>query len=800
MSTSRSMHRPQRVVAVVSALLFVLAALPTILAASAEPASASTLTSAWSEYSANSAPTVTDLNGTTYGFENGSIAYDPRIGRTIFFGGMNPNVWCPVFKSCLVTSAETWSWNYSGSGWSGLSPAASPEARYSASMAYDPATDQMILFGGTNSTFQFNDTWNWTGTTWTQLLPATSPSLRSGAAMAFDPSTGQLLLFGGAGSTNFVSGPPTVPLNDTWTWNGTTWTQLSPATSPTPRSGASMAFDPSTGQMIMYGGINEFGTPLNETWTWNGTTWSYVPGGTSGGRSQASMAFDPSTSQMVLFGGTNVYGNPLNDTWTWNGSVWTQMRLSTSPPARTGAAMAYDQTSGLMVITGGNGGSGSPTFLTDTWYLAVASPKSYLWAEGSPAVAPAARTEAAITFDDTNGTTVLFGGRSANGTALADTWIGSGTNWTQVFPAHSPPARSQASMAYDPTTGNVVLFGGIGAGGFARGDLWVWNGTDWTELFPFSGSGNPMPRWGANLAFDPGSGQLLLFGGDDNGIYYNDTWGWNGTIWTHFNPVTAPPTRSGAAMAYYPSSGSMMLFGGTAANGAALADTWTWNGTTWSQVSPATSPPARTGAAATFDVATSMFMLVGGNNGSTYFGDMWTWNGSTWSNFALGNTTTARTSPAMVYDNAAGVVVLFGGSNATTTFGDTRIFSVVQAPTVTAVTPGTGSIGGGTRVTIWGTGFALGDDWAARVAPTGYAPASLAGLSRDWFIPLDVSVAIGGVPCTAVDVISSTELTCTTGPNSAGTSDVVVTVAGLSSTSGTGLFTHVDYVAPKFTG
>ena len=793
MSTSHSMHRPQRVVAVFSALLFVLAALPTILAATAEPASANTLTPAWTYLSGSSAPTYAASPGYSQGLAYASMAFDPISGSLIFFGGSNTSQKCGG-TTCGVNSNLTWSWNSTNSTWTQLSPATSPPARSGASMAYDPATQQLLLFGGNDqSDNSLNDTWTWNGTTWSQLSPATSPPGRSGASMAYDPITGQMLLFGGLDQSNNF-------LNDTWTWNGSTWSQLSLATSPSARYLASMAFDSSTGQMLLFGGTTGLsGTlTLDDTWTWNGSTWIQLSPATSpGARYSASMAFNPSTSQMVLTGGTYNLFN-YYDTWTWDGSTWIQLSPSGyTPPAVGGSAMAYDQTSGVMILTGGLGEIYNSEA---TFAFGVATPNTSSWINAAPEAAPSARSQAAMSVNDVDGSVVLFGGQDANGTALADTWIWTGsdwtqlapatspsarygastafdetdnqlllfggtdgsprndtwawngTTWTQLFPTTSPPARSQASMAFDPATGNVMLFGGIGAGGFARSDLWVWNGTDWTELFPFSGSGNPMPRWGANLAFDPGSGQMVLFGGNGNGTYYNDTWGWNGTTWTLYNPVTAPPTRAGAVM--------------------------------------------------DFDLATGQLILFGGNNANTYLSDTWAWNGTNWTQLSPYNSTSPRSTAAMVYDNSTGMVVLFGGSNATTTFGDTWIYTIVQAPTVTAISPSTGSLEGGTRVTIWGTGFAYSYTMkaVAPVPPTPNNPTALAGGGRSWFVPLDARVTIGGVPCAAVEVISPTELTCTTGANSAGALDVVVTVAGLDSTGGAGLFTHIDYLAPKFTG
>jgi hypothetical protein len=53
-----------------------------------------------------------------------------------------------------------------------------------------------VLFGGYGNR-AFSDTWTWDGTTWTQQHPATSPPARGQAAMACDAATGTAVLFGG---------------------------------------------------------------------------------------------------------------------------------------------------------------------------------------------------------------------------------------------------------------------------------------------------------------------------------------------------------------------------------------------------------------------------------------------------------------------------------------------------------------------------------------------------------------------------------------------------------------------------
>jgi hypothetical protein len=73
-------------------------------------------------------------------------------------------------------------------------------------MAYDAATGTVLMFGGeaivSGGGLQMeNETWSWNGTTWTQLFPGNSPSIRCNAAMAYFPPTGKVILFSGAGDT-----------------------------------------------------------------------------------------------------------------------------------------------------------------------------------------------------------------------------------------------------------------------------------------------------------------------------------------------------------------------------------------------------------------------------------------------------------------------------------------------------------------------------------------------------------------------------------------------------------------------
>jgi hypothetical protein len=117
-------------------------------------------------------------------------------------------------------------------------------------MVYDPLRGVVVLFGGTteapNLGTPLDDTWTWDGSDWTEELPAHSPPARYVAAMAFDPGSATTILFGGAKATVDY-------LGDTWAWDGTDWTHLFPDVAPSARGWGAMAFD-SNGHALLFGG------------------------------------------------------------------------------------------------------------------------------------------------------------------------------------------------------------------------------------------------------------------------------------------------------------------------------------------------------------------------------------------------------------------------------------------------------------------------------------------------------------------------------------------------------------------
>lgn len=268
-------------------------------------------------------------------------------------------------------------------------------------MVYDAADGYTVLFGGAGAGGALGDTWIFKGGHWSQLSPSTSPSPRSGAAMAYDAADGYIVLFGGSGCGGLCG--------DTWTFKAGQWTERSPSQAPSPRTAPAMTYDAADGYVLLFGGSN---------------------------------------------GGATVYG----DTWTFTAGQWTQQAPSTSPSARGGASLADDQADGYVVMFGGTSDYQCVCGLGDTWKYSAGQ-----WSQLSPSSVPSSRYTYSFAYDPAISAVLFFGGWNANGGCgnnVGDTWEFAGGSWTELSPSLSPSPRQGAAMDYDPNVGGALLFGG----------------------------------------------------------------------------------------------------------------------------------------------------------------------------------------------------------------------------------------------------------------------------------------------------------------------------------------------------
>ena len=215
--------------------------------------------------------------------------------------------------------------------WDGLweiaSPATLPTPRYSASLTFDAARQDTILFGGFTSLLlafpsaPLADTWRWSGFDWVLLQPLTNPQPRFHHATAFDALRGLVVLFGGHDTSSVF--------DDTWTWDGIDWLLANPPTRPSARARHRMAFDAARGRTVLSGGNADNGhmmtstLALTDTWEWDGTTWVLAA---TTGSPNAPIAFDGLLGRVVSF--------PATGPVSWSGTAWEPLAVDApgAPP------------------------------------------------------------------------------------------------------------------------------------------------------------------------------------------------------------------------------------------------------------------------------------------------------------------------------------------------------------------------------------------------------------------------------------------------------------------------------------
>ena len=354
-------------------------------------------------------------------------------------------------------------------------PATSPPARYAHAMAYDSASTSVILFGGQDHTSAtLDDTWSWNGTTWAQFTSTHTPGARAFHAMA-QWARGKVLLFGGfspSGGREAIHG------------YGMEQTDCkSPANQPSARINHSMTYDsferatpagPGTGVVVLFGGANNSAVLQNDTWLWNGNNWIVQsPAHVPTARQYPVLTYDITNDTVLLFGGNGTSTQFFSDTWTWGGGDWKQItNSSNTPPGR------YGQCDGLR-----------PNPWKDSALLVGTRPTEWWTTTGCGTGLTGYKTEYADSSAQVRSSLLLrhgyrqclmFGGQGAiSGVATFNStwqWNNLDRSEAALLPVTSPPTLVNAQMVYT-TGGTAILFGGENGLGNFTNQTWSWNGT-----------------------------------------------------------------------------------------------------------------------------------------------------------------------------------------------------------------------------------------------------------------------------------------------------------------------------------
>ena len=397
---------------------------------------------------------------------------------------------------------------------------------------------------------------------------------------------------------------------------------------------------------------------------------------------------------IVLMGGS---GNGLNDVWrsTDNGLTWTEVTASAGWPGR------YD-------------------------YSSVVIP---------------------------DGSIVLMGGLNNNSVGLNDVWrsTDNGTTWTEMNASAGWSSRWGFSSVAMPD-GSIVLMGGYRSIGGTLNDVWrsTDDGATWTEMSPpieYDQYGNPIgggARGREEVYFSAVTmpdGSIVLMGG------YNYQYPWD--IWTNYNDVwrstddgatwTEMTVNAGWRARYQFSSvampdGSIVLMSGLPRT---LDDVWRSmdNGSTWTEMTANARWPGRCDYSSVVIPDGSIVLMGGLNNNSVGLNDVW----------RLQPVESSAQNPSHTYTQPGSYQVALqvyndNGYNSTRKVG---YINVTGAPTITGISPQSGSPAGGNTVIITGTGFI-----GTTNVMFGDNPASFT-INSDTSITAKVP---GGYPGTIVDV------------------------------------------------
>jgi hypothetical protein len=298
-----------------------------------------------------------------------AMAYDPSNNTVLLYGGQRS-----TSPSNTVTDLQdTWRWD--GARWTNLNASAAP-ALSPVAMAYDMASNQMVLVGATTGGNGDAATFVWNGTAWLKMPTASPPATFFSASMVYDSQSRRLMLL-----TSGVTQPGSyTAANRLYAWDGLQWTLLwtSPSGTVTtyePRLLVQLPSSPGWAGLGLDSHTTSDSSQPGAIYTFVGSTWQEadVPG-TPG--ALAAAVYDPGLQRVVVLGGDYRpipdTGPNITHTYLYNGAAWTSSPLPQALVNRVGEGIAFDKAGGDVIITGGAIGQGfvgtpPPPPPTDTW-------------------------------------------------------------------------------------------------------------------------------------------------------------------------------------------------------------------------------------------------------------------------------------------------------------------------------------------------------------------------------------------------------------------------------------------------
>jgi len=181
------------------------------------------------------------------------MAYDPASGCLVLYGGG---------RSDEGFGHQTWTLR--DVAWR-RSDAILRPGRVLAGVTSSPRG--ILLFGGfIRQAPRSSELWSWHAGRWTLVREGGPPRLIY-PGVAWNHATDRLLLFGGEADAGLT--------DEMWTWNGSDWARHEGVRRPRPRTEHGLAYDRHRRVVVLFGGKTADG-PANDVWEWDGERWARV--------------------------------------------------------------------------------------------------------------------------------------------------------------------------------------------------------------------------------------------------------------------------------------------------------------------------------------------------------------------------------------------------------------------------------------------------------------------------------------------------------------------------------------------
>ncbi|MCI4325639.1 MAG: hypothetical protein L3K00_07160 [Thermoplasmata archaeon] len=388
---------------------------------------------------------------------SGAVTTIAGSGAALASGPSSPGATATVGNALLVQAHASAS-RGNGPGAAALpaspaGPSTGPNETMGMAMTYDAADGYVLAVslnassGLNNSTYGPNEmTWKFAAGNWSLIATTGQVPATLGPGLVYDVRDGYVLLYGG----RLMATLPAPLTNQTWSYLGGTWTNLSRngTTVPTAVDLPNLVFDAYDDYVLLYDEFGLSASPNGSLWT----TWSYAAGNWTNLTATAgpappsffgSMAYDARDQCVLYFGGETLSDELTNATWTFHGGAWTNVTSSVvnAPSGRIAFGLTYDTVRHEVLLYGGlvqlyvsnlsEYGTDTWSYANGTWTLLSTNGSVYNPQGWNP-------PQLDMVYDPADNETVLFGANLTASSPTAVTWTFSSSTWTVAAPAFVP--------------------------------------------------------------------------------------------------------------------------------------------------------------------------------------------------------------------------------------------------------------------------------------------------------------------------------------------------------------------------